>query len=696
MKILKSKIGSSAMALAMIASFALPTISSSYKTYADGTESSAWEQPEYDANVKYEDGQLVDKRENNTTEVEINKLTGVTFNGPWKHTGGKLSQDGRMIEVVARDAKGYILLEDGNQAKDKNDKPTMDEGKLKPNQKLGKETIKTYNRGLGRKVVPVAGVQFSYFKITYDQLKYLNDLENKPKDEAAVKDALKKFNSKLPIPNPVVFGNTNENPDGLTNKEGKISVPALEDGCYWFIETKKPSLISSSLAIPFGLSLPLTNIKVGANNEAENTKFLKKVILYPKNVGGNLPDIEKDVEEVGNDKANYTEGEEFPWIISTKMPDNIYDYENFVIEDKLDIRLNYIPGSTKVYLTDKKTLAEIEEENKLVGTDIVSIKAPEAADRELKVSVKNFEKLGEEVGDKENLRLYVVFKTTINETAEMGTPIPNEAKLDYDNQHNDEVENLPDEDKPKTDVNTVETGGKQFFKYENKEAKENEKGLPGAVFELIDGNENIKWNETLLKANEDAIKAGKFVTKPIIGSKYEPITDIKKVNDTTSIYLKSSEDGSFGIKGLQYTYYVLDDPNGALTKSNISDEDWANILTEANIKPENIDPETGKITEKKTIIDDKGNINYQDVYLHKHDYKLKEVKAPEGFALRNDKIEFKITNISHSKAEDDAKIENRKITIPQTGGMGSILYILAGAAAIGGAIYLKKKEKNNK
>ncbi|HEM4953692.1 TPA: hypothetical protein U1151_001853, partial [Streptococcus suis] len=59
-------------------------------------------------------------------------------------------------------------------------------------------------------------------------------------------------------------------------------------------------------------------------------------------------------------------------------------------------------------------------------------------------------------------------------------------------------------------------------------------------------------------------------------------------------------------------------------------------------------------------------------------YYLKETKAPEGYALPSDKIEFQVGQgtwgaTEELTAQNFQQVKNKKITIPQTGGIGTVV-----------------------
>lgn len=93
-------------------------------------------------------------------------------------------------------------------------------------------------------------------------------------------------------------------------------------------------------------------------------------------------------------------------------------------------------------------------------------------------------------------------------------------------------------------------------------------------------------------------------------------------------------------------------------------------------------------------------------------YYLKETKAPEGYAEIKEEKEFTISadswasegNIEFTKNQDGKdkiaaegtsamKVENRNLTIPQTGGIGSIIFVVAGLMIMGLAAYKMKANK---
>lgn len=89
--------------------------------------------------------------------------------------------------------------------------------------------------------------------------------------------------------------------------------------------------------------------------------------------------------------------------------------------------------------------------------------------------------------------------------------------------------------------------------------------------------------------------------------------------------------------------------------------------------------------------------------LMKGAYELVETKQPDGYAKLTKPVDFTIdegstgvTELKGGKLEDAKgfkQIENKKVTIPQTGGIGSIIFVVAGLMIMGLAAYKMKANK---
>ena len=499
---------------------------------------------------------------------------------------------------------------------------------------------------IGQNVSELDGVTFTYYKL---------------KDAAQLKnfvDNPKSYTTKAQVEaEGLTVAGT------ITTKGGVGATKELEDGYYWFIETGKPETVSSSIAVPFGISIPVMNkVKVGTHEAY--TAYLTTVHVYPKNTTGTEPEPKKTVGNEVNMNETHKVGDVHTWFLQSTIPGNISDYESFKMSDVFFKGLTY-KGNVKVYFGydniadgDKVTLEEGKDytltqpavDKKFttpIPADLKSAQtAPDDEKFELSLTEAGIKKLADNYqaikgkAGKNDIKLYATVDTVINEDAKMGTAIPNTFDLKFKIKDQDEKSKKPNEE-PK-----VKTGGKKFVKVaESDESKK----LAGAVFELYDGETQLKWTDALIAANKAAIDKGKFATDK--NGTPTSATVLPKKDDP--IYLLSDANGLFEIKGLEYS-------------------EWK---------------KTGKDGKEETI---------------KHDYKIKEIKAPKDYAFIKEDIKFIVDDNSYKDNADgyeanthDANgnmlVKNRDLTIPQTGGMGTMIFMVAGLALMGGAFIAMRK-----
>ena len=145
----------------------------------------------------------------------------------------------------------------------------------------GKLTIGT------KEVQEIAGVEFTYYKVASPQK--LDEMKANPEkyDTKAEMDAVvADTNSGVTAPEKNTLKTTKDETTG----EIKPATVDLEEGYYWFIETKRPSNITKSIAVPFALAVPVLlgeDIVGTGSKEKHQFKagdyFLSTVHVYPKN-----------------------------------------------------------------------------------------------------------------------------------------------------------------------------------------------------------------------------------------------------------------------------------------------------------------------------------------------------------------------------------------------------------------------------
>lgn len=419
----------------------------------------------------------------------------------------------------------------------------------------------------------------------------------------------------------------------------------------------KDKILAEQLAVPVKLKLP--------DHARTASGTVNKIHVYPKNTE-DKPEVNKYVvkNKKDVDKASFDMTKEHTWAIEAKIPTGFKDYQRFELVDTLDKALSYVKGQADAGTITVKVgtkpndvfTEETSAEAKLIkGTDYTIIEPTETKGGTFKVALTNagiqkLAKLETDKGDAKNQAgfegklLRVEFKSTINEDAIMGKPIPNNVELKYGH--------TPDANgstKPKNPP-TVETGGKRFLKYDS----DNEtRKLAGAKFVVKNANDEYLFED----------KNGNYVWEKVDNATPEKLKKLTKDGKEASTpepdkYLKvltSGADGAFEIKGLEY-----------------------------------------------------GIVKSGDKYVAEgRDYWLREIEAPvvDGikYALKDGEIKFTVDDKSYykdpSKIElgttagdaDPLKIDNKKITIPQTGGMGTMIFMVAGLALMGGAFIAMRK-----
>ena len=301
-----------------------------------------------------------------TTKVNLYKLTtkeDYAKGAPWKHTGGKI---------------------DATEGKDKD-----------------QNTIYQYSQ-LGKGVQALKGAQFTFYKINgkdavenekilalldknKDKFKTVDDMKElltNGKGATGLTASEKDANLTEITAGKLALATGTGLTDGHTadtSVEGLATVE-LGDGYYWVIESKIPDKITGQIAVPFGLTLPLTNaydVKDGETVIAKaGTRYLKTLFIYPKNIETDKVKIDKnhatyddttkkwkdkdgnevpssqlglDYEKYLEDKKTISEelGKDRPFQSKTEIPRN-YTFTEFSWSDIMSEGLTYNKGTLKV------------------------------------------------------------------------------------------------------------------------------------------------------------------------------------------------------------------------------------------------------------------------------------------------------------------------------------------------------------
>ena len=732
---------------------------------------------------KVEQGQLQDTKPEKTT-VNLYKLTtkkSYKAGAPWNHTGGKI------------DPKEYA--------------------------------------NLGSGVTALAGAQFTFYKIngkndvenekilellkanqgSFKTVAQMNDLIAKGKTELTPSkvdntlNAIAKNKLAIATGEGLTDGHTAD-----TTAEGLATV-TLGEGYYWVVESKAPDKVTGQVAVPFGLTLPLTNAYDVTNENGDviakaGTKYLNPVHIYPKNIETNDVKIDKNFLKEKTGKmtdaefaqfkkeaiaSGYTEeqinkwqadinnynaekakvalsvGTKAPYDIVTEIPQN-YNYtsmswsdimsKGLTFNNDLKVTVSQEGQTDKVYnFTDAATVAGATykqgsygfdltfDENGAIMKDIlakakngaVKVRLQYSATVNNKTVVDNYEnnKVSFTPGKPNPTPNLTPADNKIEVTkawddGKGGTTAPTGVEVTYFliNSKGEVVDSVtkkgPDfnhtfniDEKIANDTFTVRevvrgykaaykseadgkvtvtnkinpdvlvptnpevtTGGKKFVKADQTTGER----LTGAEFEVYDA--------------QTKGKVLAYVSTTEAAAKKKAVTDAKAALDKAiDAYNNLSAEDQKGEKGKQ-----------AKNAINTAQKKYNDAVVAAAEQYKWVET-TDKTAERVKLVSD-GQGKFEITGLAYGTYYLQETKAPKGYALNEARYEFKIAKGSYSATtggvtyeSDDPvsdktvggaqRIDNKKVTIPQTGGIGTIIFTAIGLAIMASAIIAIKKRQ---
>lgn len=339
----------------------------------------------------------------------------------------------------------------------------------------------------------------------------------------------------------------------------------------------------------------------------------------------------KDVEKVPN-KPSVSVGDKVTWTISADVPADFSNYKKFTIVDDLDKRLNYVVGTVVVTGMTGDTLAVTLSS----PTDFAVDHAAATDSTKERITIALTEDGIKKVATALSTKIVVTFDTTVNGNI---------------NQTN------PDED----DENIVKNDA--TIEFDNGSGSTGEIKVPPAkihtgeikIEKTYSGTESITESAQFqLAASEKDAKAGKYL-QVVLDSTNKFIEAIVPAGSNPKavdwVALPSHGDTGEGLGFRDGKFYV---------------ESFEGLLTYT---------ESG------------GTKTYEDYY-------LVETLAPEGYNLLDEpkKVQF-ADGVDEHTVHTESILNKKGFTLPNTGGIGTILLVVVGIILIGLAIILTMNKK---
>lgn len=329
------------------------------------------------------------------------------------------------------------------------------------------------------------------------------------------------------------------------------------------------------------------------------------------------------------DSPSVTVGDKVEWTISANVPSDIADYQKFDVIDELDQRLNYVADSVKIVGLDDSGTKVVT----LTDLDdfIVTDVAASGPDKE-KVLISLKADGIKKLGTTNVVKVVITFATTVNGNIadDAGNIIENNAAIEF--------ENGSTTDTDKSTTATVHTGT----------IKINKTYSGGTV------DESAQFQ--LAKTQADA-ENGNY---------------LRVVLDDSNTYIKD----------------IVAPGEGGYDAA----KKWIALPTETDSSKLGLKADTFYVKSfegLRTYTGPDDNKAFDSYY-------LTETKAPEDYNLLDKPLEITFdeddtsTNYVHTTDE----IENKKgFTLPNTGGVGTVLLVVAGIVLIGLAILLTMNKK---
>ncbi|EPX8017041.1 TPA: pilin N-terminal domain-containing protein [Streptococcus pyogenes] len=573
---------------------------------------------------------------------------------------------------------------------------------------------------------------------------------------------------------------------GKTSNKNGVKVENLEDGYYWFVENAESLIangetLSSSVAVPFGLELPVYKA---------DGSMIKELHVYPKNtttkpkIDKNFSSEEKDAKLAGGANYDYYQkdkgyvsriiGSEVSYQIKTEIPAGA-QYQTLRWEDTMTKGLTYKNGSLNLGITDSGNNIDNFE----IGTDysltenqsgFALIFTPKGLEKVKKAVQATKNDKGQITDDGHPMTVDISYKATVNSDAVVDQPDKNTVIFDYSNNPKEHKDPREKSTKPKDKQITVEkTWASQpapsgvkvtYYLYQKGDKLGDDKVLDSVTvtgnynytFKNLDDTKTYYVKESVIGYTPEYTGA-KDGTISIKNTKDDQNPDPLKPTSPAIVthgkkFVKTSQDDE-RLKGAtfvvvdqktneKYLAIKADEKQSAEEKAyHDAEQKYQHEVKKATTeKPNSQAIEKAKkarddafkkartayewVTDKGKAIKFTSNSKgqFEVTGLAAGTYYLEEVTAPTGFAKLQEKVEFKLGFNSYNGHKDQSgqsleghtqyekgtpdfgygqRVINKKITIPQTGGIGTVIFTVVGLAIMTvTGLMMIRRNKNDK
>lgn len=252
-----------------------------------------------------------------------------------------------------------------------------------------------------------------------------------------------------------------------------------------------------------------------------------------------------------------------------------------------------------------------------------------------------------------------------------------------------------------TDYTLTEPTGEKGGKLEVKFTETGIKKLVPAEGKKV----RVEFTTTI---NDSAIMATDIPNKVKLTYGHDPNNKHEKESNEPKVYTGGKKfkkiDSSKNDKALQGATFVVKNKEGKYLVEKEGKYSWKEVTNATNDSLLN-DKELKKLVSGSDGKFEIKGLEYDEANRTTGTkYSLVEVKAPDKYALpTNNVTDFYVNNTSYAEtatpvpqkldAENNQLIDNKPITIPETGGIGSIIFVVAGLMIMGLAAYKMKANK---